>query len=637
MELKDIQTYLDKYIKNFLPFKDDKPYQGLVNVLRNDFFPEIYNHIPSKLKEFVEDQKLNINLYDILLLSIGYPEHLVNSLRMSQKRIVVRNLMDYAQYSGTVKFVQKVCKSFKEGFNVYELYVDFRLKREEEDDKFQNDWIFVPRPIFEEYPQGYRILNYNKIYNGTPTYFLSKIHLELLRQNRAIALPFKSNLYLLDLEKRITVSDMDQLVSLTAFQYFKDYRFHLSIFGQAFQITVSELYQLWYYILFSYTGKVASPDLGKEAKLILFNLNLPEFPITLEPGNVNSIDVVVKEYEALPIEKRPIDSFYQKYFINNFQTNTVTGSFNLNDFKKRIKSILDDQLISLVDKTLETQTTSQDVLDFLQTLLDSLKLYVAESNHPLMQKYGEHLIAIFPLLLTDPTKTATYKLIHEFKPYHTQLIAQSGHRIISKSKFNSITIDSNVRYVVHQEANTAPVISIDNRISQSIETGFFKFFNDNTIETDFNGIGRFNPGDQIFSRDISTNIFPMDHARTITEIIKISEDKFHIKLDKSYTGPIGIFPRAYKLNPIPIDQLIVLEKGGYFSFTNIGYANIVGTTEEGLSKFNIGDYIYSPADTPAYAVKIIQKDYNALAFVLDTAYEGSAGSWPEAKRYRPAF
>ena len=124
MEFKYIQDYLDKYVKSFLPFKNDKPYQGIINVLRNEFFPEIYQNIPNKLINYVENQKINSDLYNVLLMGIGYPESLVMTLRQTQKLKIIQKLMDYHQYVSTPKYITKICKCFEEGFNIYELYAD---------------------------------------------------------------------------------------------------------------------------------------------------------------------------------------------------------------------------------------------------------------------------------------------------------------------------------------------------------------------------------------------------------------------------------------------------------------------------------------------------------------------------------
>jgi hypothetical protein len=242
---------------------------------------------------------------------------------------------------------------------------------------------------------------------------------------------------------------------------------------------------------------------------------------------------------------------------------------------------------------------------------------------------------MFPPLLIDPKLTATYQLLTTFKPFHTQFIAQAEYKITtSESKINNALLEDDIKFVIHDYESSSSVPCDDFQLSYSVESGYFSFDNSNKILTDLNGAVQFVVGDLIYSRNIFINEFPIDKALRITDIVKIN-DKYQLELEFPYQGPIGVFPRAYKVFPPAIQELITLYDG-FFSFTNIGNANIVITTESGFMRFNIGDYIHSPEDSKEYAVQIIQKDYNTLSFILADDYFGTAGSWSQAGRWRPA-
>lgn len=635
MEYKQLQQYVDKYIKNFLPFKNEKAFQSIVNVLSADYFPQVYQNIPKRFKDYVEDQKINSSLYDVILISIGYPEKLITSLRPTQKLTIIQNLMDYHKYSGTVKYITKVCENFKENFNVYELYADYRMIVDE-NLIVKYDWVMIPRSIYKVTDTQYTLYDYDKIYNDTPTYFLSKIQLEVLRRSQSLPLPFKTNLFLLDMQSSSSIDEMSQLINAATFYYFKDLFFNLNFNNENHTITINHAYQLWYYILYKFSDKVFSPDLGNQGPILLYNLGSATFPYTLDPGLSNSIDTILDEYNNLNISRKNIETFYNTVFDANFKTSLYTTVYNLDDFRKRIMSSIGDELIKIVDSLFsQTDKKSTLVLELLGSIYDSLKLYISESGNPIISKYQDNLLNMFPPLLIDPKLTATYQLLTTFKPFHTQFIAQAEYKATtSESKLNNALIEDEIKFVIHDYESSSPVISDDFQLSHSVESGYFNFDNTDKILTDLNGAVQFVVGDLIFSRNIYTNEFPIDKASRIISINR-NENTYEFKLEFPYQGPIGVFSRAYKIYPPAIQEMITLDDG-FFSFTNVGNANIVITSESGFMRFNIGDYIHSPEDNKEYAVQIIQKDYNTLSFILADDYFGTAGSWSQAGRWRPA-
>lgn len=636
MDYTQVQDYFDKYIMSFPPFKDKKAFQGLMTIVRNNYIPAIYDEIPKDLKDFVENQKINSNLYDRLLLGIGYPSKLISNLRFTQKQIIIQNLMDYHQYVGTPKYVSKVCQAFKENFNIYELFID-RRPVVNSINSIEREWVVVGNPLFEsDSTVTFPLTDYDEIYNATPTQFLSKTALEILRLNKSITLPVKSNLIFLNMKADTDANELTTLTSVTALYYFKDLFLDVYIDGQTFTITLAGLYQIWYYIVFKYLNKVHSANLSNSSNLIYFNISTSAFPYTLDINSPNNIQLIIEEYNSLPIDQDMISKFYKKYFSGEFYSPITTASYNLDDFRKRVITSVGSLIVNLIDSLLSNSDNLMfSTIELLGSLDDSLKTYVYTSNDTLLQEFASYLYNMFPPLLIDPEQTATYQLLTYFKPAHCQLIAQAKYSVTSNSKLNNAAVKDTSQHVIHDYVETALVLSDDFYLSKSIETGYYEFTNTDTILTDLEGASSFALGDLIYSRNIYSNEFPRSKS---VSIVNIFEDNgvYKIKLQFPYTGPIGIFPRAYKLFPPTIDELIDLtDEDGYFTFTTIGQANIVHTTEFGILKFNIGDYIYSIVDSKDFAVEIISKDFNTNSFILRKSYSGTSGSWPQAYRWRP--
>ena len=66
MDYNNFISYFDRFIKPYLPFKNNKTYQSFCSLLKDNYFKDSYLNIPEHLATYVEDQKINIELYSIL-------------------------------------------------------------------------------------------------------------------------------------------------------------------------------------------------------------------------------------------------------------------------------------------------------------------------------------------------------------------------------------------------------------------------------------------------------------------------------------------------------------------------------------------------------------------------------------------
>ena len=635
MEYTDILEYSDKYLKYLAPFKDNSVYQSIVSLLRNHYFQHAYEDIPSALKQYTEDQTISNDLFDVLLLGAGYPSDLVNNLRFTQKRAIIESLMDFPKYAGSLKYVESLCTVMQEDFNIFELYADFRVVLDESGSATR-DWVMVPSAIFKVNDREVYTYEYDEIYNETPTYYVSKEHLEMMRCSGSISLPFKTNLIVLDMQTNIIDGEIEQLTSTTALHYFKEYYFTLYTDSSEYEITIGDAYRLWYYVIYRHHGKIYTPNLAA-TELIYFNIGNSTYPYTLDPSAPNSIETLIQEYEDLPMEREAITNFYNTYLSNEFKRPVTTDDYSLDEYRKRLMVALGDSLVKDIEATMGGADDKIDgTIAALGLIQDSLKSYTYATSDPILIKYEDSLFKMFTSLLIDPEKTATYQMLMTFKPYHVQLIAYAKYQMTYNSKLNGTLIDDTSQFVIHDWPTSTLSVSDDYYMSRSIETGYFEFDNTNIVKTDVDGASAFTIGDKIYSRDIRTNVFRTESAVQIVDIQPIGEDIYGIELEDNYSGIIGVFTRAYKYYAPLTHEEVDLAGAGYFSFTTVGNANEVHTTEEGFMRFSVGDWIYAPVDNREDAVRIIAKDFDTYSFILKEDYNGTDGSWDKAIKWRPA-
>ncbi len=638
MDYQHILNYSDKNLKQLAPFKDNRIYQSMVNILRNHFFKHGYNDTPANLKEYVESQIISPYLYDIFLIGAGYPVYLVNILRLTQKKKIIENLMSYPKYSGTLKHIQNICEVLDENFNVFELYIDYRSLLDNQG-KISMDWIMIPKPIYTSGTSFPLYYDYESVYNETPTYFVSKQYLETLRMTSSISLPVKSNLIVLDMVNITYDNDIQQIKSVATINYFKDHYISLFLEKNEYTITISDAYRLWYYIIYLNQRKLNSSKI-EHHQSIYFNIIDNNFPFTLDPSSPNSIQKLEEEYNNLPDSKIEIESFYKKYISSQLTKPIKVNEYTLDDYRKQLVISLGLELVSEIEDTVGGLNNPHidGIMLALGMIEDSLNYYFISSSDSLLLKFQKDLMMLFSKLLVDAEKTATYQMILEFKPFHTQLIAYSKHQINNKSKLNNVFIETDCKYVIHDYPQSATVISDDYKISRSIESTYFEFDNTNIVKTDIRGATAFTVNDLIYSRDISTNIFNTSSALKIKDIYNLYDNIYALELESPYFGVYGVFPRAYKylLNNNFIHEEILLTKGNFYSFTNVINANEVHTTFEGFVRFSVGDYIYSPVDILDDAVEIISKDYDTLSFILKDDYNGTSGTWQSAMKWHPS-
>lgn len=454
MDYNNLSKYFNRFIKPYLPFKNNKTYQSFCALLKDNYLKDSYITIPENMSYFVEQQKIQSTLYDKLLIGNGYPDTLVAELSVTDKEKILEKLMHYQDESGTLSHFKKICNTFNDLFNVYELYGDYR--RVISDGKVIMDWVMAPRPIYKFNSIDDVIYDYDEIYNATPTYFLSKNQLEFWRRSGSIVLPFKTNLIVLDWQNINDFSVLDAVISMTALSYFQNEQVGLNINNNGYVLTIGTIYQLWNYL----SSYIAPNQVTFDSSFKCVSITLSsDFPYSLDPNAPNAIDNVILTYNQI-VDGESFDVFWKTAIEDKFTKYISGSSLTLAEMRKKLTGSISVILLSYLEDIIDSAPSKLKGLYQALSILDSaLSEFIETSPDELASKYEKHLKLLMVRPVVDPTSTVTYKLLDKFKPYHTQFITMAKFKTTSKDSTNKFYAKDKVYFVKHNWFSSSPVIS----------------------------------------------------------------------------------------------------------------------------------------------------------------------------------
>jgi hypothetical protein len=454
MKYEDLVEYFELYVEEYKPHKDDKLYKGIVSFLHGYYFKHSYETIPEAFKTAFEGQKIPPEFYDILLLSNGFPKSLLEKLQFSDKFILLSSLMDYNIYKGTVKCFQKVAANFNNNLNIYELFLDYRNIAGETSQPVY-DWVFVPYPIFIDPDMKKQELKetfeFDRIYNGTPHFFVNRDQLNEMRERDDLLLPLKTNLILLDQTLVEKVSPLLSLYFSITLAHFKNERMILYFEEGQYSINLERLYKLWYYIIFKWYGK----DPTK------FTTPSPANLLSIDKAGVaydiTDIDAIQAEYDNLsfiaPDSGEKIRLFYKEKIEDVFnQFHTTPKEYTQDEWTNIFKEELGKSLIEYVDGRIDNIGVGGDVTvetnKLLSDIYNSVVTWSVVSDDPDVTKYFHHFLDMLSLLMVQPEDTPSFMVMNFLKPFHVEMTGQGRIKHEVNDKFNSVLMDEQLDFVV---------------------------------------------------------------------------------------------------------------------------------------------------------------------------------------------
>jgi len=427
MDHSQVIKYFDEYIKKYSPYQDNETYLALMEYISQTFTKELYENIPTQFKQLYEDNYIDIDMYDILLRNIGVPDKILSKLKINEKIILFKNFTDFYRYRGDVYFFDKVSKLFEgsdTSFDIYELYIDY--------DEDIRDWVFKPYKLIKNTSLELLTDNirYDQIYDNIPSFLITRQQLTTHKNNKEIILPVKSNILLLDYSFAYSLNEMMNLVNATFLTQFQRKEITCYFIADEFTFTLKEFFIIWYYILLRcYDSSIGDVPLQW----------IIEYIDSSNPYTLSNIDEILEEYKLVTtaLQSR---NFYEKYISRPFKNFTYSAPHESTDFEY----LLTFDFIEYIDVRLagSIMDDKQVYSMILDELLNSLVLDISTTFDEYYVKYSEYFINSLTRITLDPKLTSSYLLMHNYKPYHTELLSSYNEIIFSNSRFDLVTPDA---------------------------------------------------------------------------------------------------------------------------------------------------------------------------------------------------
>ncbi len=431
MTKNELIEYFETYVKGYAPFKNQNIYQTLLDYLVNYYYDNLYNVEPKIFKQMFEDNIIPSDVYDKLLVSIGLPQILIDSLSFNSKVIFLKSFSDFERYKSSISFVKNLAISYNDFIGIYELFIDY--------DEVENEWILRPLKIYknERIDDFTESLKYDDVYPEISTLLVDSEQLTALNNNNQLTLPLKSNLVLLDYELSEHISLLYNFIFSVFVKTYQSNHIQLYFRDFSYSYTVKKIVFLWYYLLTKYFNVTWVP----------FPLNyILHFDINVNPFYVTDLDNIVSEYNEIN-SRKSLNQFYSTYFSSFEKYHRTLNEFNKTDFHDII-NILDSSLIEYLDNRIALSgNVKKEIQEITNEIYNSLLLDINASNDPLYQKYSEYFLLNLSQLAINPNDTDTYLILYNLKPYHTELVTRSRSSLYINDKFNQVFIDEEYSFL----------------------------------------------------------------------------------------------------------------------------------------------------------------------------------------------
>ena len=434
MDFDAVRQFFADYVSKYPPYQEEKLYTILMDNILDNYIKDSYEVIPEDLKSIYENGIIIESVYDQLLASIGVPDTVIKVLRFDEKIVFLKALSDFQRYKGSVLFFNNISKSFNDKFDIYELYAD-RIQQFDADLQEMVDvWVLKPKLIYKgtEFQNTLESLDYTETYNYVPNLLVSPNQLENLYQTKNTTFPLKTNLILLDYNIRYDAGLMNNLVISTVLKEYGDQPITLYMRDDSFNISLNNLFYVWYYMLTKYYGTEWAATQLQQVILLSTSLN---------PYRLSDLDQLFDELDKLD-SSNDVAEFYEekiaKFFSTIYRsekqdadTMAYTVSVNNRDLYDYIESRISDY-------TPGTDLYSREFNTILNEIYNSLLLFEYEQQNSEFSKYFDIFLYSLPHIIINPKETTSYTILYNMKPFHVDMVDRSKSSIVSDDKFNNV-------------------------------------------------------------------------------------------------------------------------------------------------------------------------------------------------------
>lgn len=434
MDFQKIQEYFNDVVKRFPPFENSRLYQALINYIRDYYLKEHYEDFPKELKSLYEDSQLLESVYDQLLISLGVYENVVKNLNVTEKSIFLSSLSDFFRYKSSISFFQKVAQYFPDHFDIHELFIDY--------DEFDQKWVLRPYAIYQdEYSSPLdATLDYEETKKEVPSLLVSTDQLNTYYSNNNIVLPCKSNLILLSYSFVTEIEELNNLAISTFLKQFGNEVLSIYFTSESYNITFNNLYRLWYYLVWKlYEEDNIWKTSGIESLL--------HYSTESNPYTIQDVEEIFNQLDDLETTN-DIYNYFEQNVVLPFLTNYQFNDYGISNYREFLVSQTGD-LVNYVDERISGlygDDLKKEVNNILNEIYNSLILYqfVSEGLDSLKLKYFDIFISSLPQVAVNPENSSSYLILHNFKPYHAELVTQSFTRIWCRNNLQKVVPDDSI-------------------------------------------------------------------------------------------------------------------------------------------------------------------------------------------------
>jgi len=467
LSLVDIQNFFDTYIVPYTPYQGEKIYNVLMRNISKYYYDQLYNVIPNDLKQIYENTNIETpKIYNQLLINIGVPQSIINKISLSDKLIFLQTFADFMRYKGTVSFFEKITRTFNDRISIYELFIDKNIN---------NEWVFKPVKIFVNENMALNIdeIQYDLIYNSSPSLLMDKDQLNTLNDNEQLLLPIKSNFLLLENDSSITeISILYEVIIAIFLNEYKDVYIEIYFDNNSDTIQLKTFYYLWYYLLTSYYG-TSWTEFSKKSilRFIYGEINFPKY-IGNIPTTINNLHEIIEKYNKINIISTPQRDYDNCHLLmkelyndinNAFYTDASGSEITENDMYNELLTMSPLIINYITNRINNSSSKKQEVSLILNELYSSLLLFT--SNHTLdnyFSMYIDYFLHYLPQIIINPENTTTYTILYNLKPYHVELYSTNNIGVKCYNKFNQVYIDDETDMNFLYQVQTASILEFEN-------------------------------------------------------------------------------------------------------------------------------------------------------------------------------
>ena len=118
------KEFYEQFIDRYKPSRGQKIYEALIQFMKEYYLDDSYENIPIELKELVEENIINANIYDKIVVAAGFRQEILDKINVADKEVMVQTFTDINHYKGAVELSQRIGNGFDDKVSFYELLID---------------------------------------------------------------------------------------------------------------------------------------------------------------------------------------------------------------------------------------------------------------------------------------------------------------------------------------------------------------------------------------------------------------------------------------------------------------------------------------------------------------------------------